>query len=100
MWQAFREFLISAALISNFNVHKVQDFPMLNVKYWRIFLHSVGPVNVCTKFEINRYQIDKFRKHAKSYVLFDVMWHNNGTSYVIVAQILLIGISICGFYFW
>ena len=28
-------------------------------------IHSIGPINVCTDFEINRYKIDKFRKHAK-----------------------------------
>ena len=35
-------------------------------------IHSIGPVNVCTNFEINHYKIAEFRKHAKSYVLFDV----------------------------
>ena len=35
-------------------------------------IHSIGTINVCTNFEINRYTIDDFRKHAKSYVLFDV----------------------------
>ena len=28
-------------------------------------VHSICPVNVCTKFEINRYKIDETRKHAK-----------------------------------
>ena len=28
-------------------------------------VHSIGPVNVCTIFEINQYKIDEFRKHAK-----------------------------------
>ena len=28
-------------------------------------VHSIGPINVCTNFEINRYKIDEFRKHAK-----------------------------------
>ena len=34
---------------------------------WCIFfmIHSIGPINVCTDFEINRYKIDEFRKHAK-----------------------------------
>ena len=32
-------------------------------------IHNIGPINVCTDFEINRYQIDEFRKHAHtSYV--------------------------------
>ena len=35
-------------------------------------VHSIGPINMCTYFEINRHKIDEFRKHAKSYVLFDV----------------------------
>ena len=35
-------------------------------------IHSIGPINVCTDFEINRYKIDKFRKHEKNHVLFDV----------------------------
>ena len=28
-------------------------------------LYSIGPINVCTDFEINRYQIDEVRKYAK-----------------------------------
>ena len=28
-------------------------------------VHSIGPINVCTNFEINRHKIDEFRKHAK-----------------------------------
>ena len=27
--------------------------------------HIIGPINVCTAFEISRYKIDEFRKHAK-----------------------------------
>ena len=27
-------------------------------------LYSIGPVNVCTDFEINRYKIDEVRKYA------------------------------------
>ena len=27
-------------------------------------VHSIGPINVCANFEINRYTIDEFRKHA------------------------------------
>ena len=26
-------------------------------------VHRICPINVCTNFEINRYQIDDFRKH-------------------------------------
>ena len=29
------------------------------------FAHSIVPVNVCSNFEINLYNIDEFRKHAK-----------------------------------
>ena len=37
-------------------------------------LHSIGPINVCTDFEINRYKIDEVRKYAKIalFDLFDV----------------------------
>ena len=28
-------------------------------------IYSLGATNVCTNFEINRYKIDEFRKHAK-----------------------------------
>ena len=28
-------------------------------------LHSIGPINVCTDFEINPYKIDEVRKYAK-----------------------------------
>ena len=30
-------------------------------------VHSIGPLNVCANFEINRFKIDEFRKHTKSY---------------------------------
>ena len=28
-------------------------------------LYSIGPINVCTDFEINRYKIEEVRKYAK-----------------------------------
>ena len=28
-------------------------------------LHNIGPINVRTNFEINRYKIDEFRKYSK-----------------------------------
>ena len=28
-------------------------------------IYSIGPMNVCTDFEINRYKIDEVRKYAK-----------------------------------
>ena len=28
-------------------------------------IHSIGAINECTHFEINRYKIDEFRKLAK-----------------------------------
>ena len=28
-------------------------------------LYSIGPINVCADFEINRYKIDEVRKYAK-----------------------------------
>ena len=33
-------------------------------------IHSLGPINVCTDFEINRYKIDEFRKHAKKIMFY------------------------------
>ena len=45
--------------------------------YWSMHfcnVYSIGPINVCTNFDVNRYTIDEFRKHAKSHVLFDVTW--------------------------
>ena len=45
-------------------------------------VHGIGAINVCTNFEINRYKIDEFRKHAKIVVLFDVTGHKNDTSYI------------------
>ena len=42
---------------------------MLHYFYWCTFficyIVTVGPINVCTDFEINRYKIDKVRKYAK-----------------------------------
>ena len=40
---------------------------MLNYFYQCIFckVHSICVINVCTNFEIKRYKIDEFRKHAK-----------------------------------
>ena len=29
--------------------------------------HSIGPINTCTNFKINRYKIDAFRKHAHAH---------------------------------
>ena len=34
-------------------------------------IHSIGPINVSTDFEINQYKIDECRKHAKI-VCFDI----------------------------
>ena len=28
-------------------------------------IHIIGPINVCTDYEINRYKIDEVRKYAK-----------------------------------
>ena len=42
----------------------------------RYMAYIVGPINVCTNFEINRYTIDEFRKHAKivcnAYILHEL----------------------------
>ena len=37
-------------------------------------LYSIGPINVCTDFEINRYKIDEVRKYAKKNMQF--IWHH------------------------
>ena len=34
-------------------------------------VYIIVPVNVCTNFEINHYNIDEFRNMQKSYVLFN-----------------------------
>ena len=33
-------------------------------------IHSIGPINVFTDFEINRYKIEEFIKHAKKYIFY------------------------------
>ena len=55
-------------------------------------LYNTGQINVCTDFEINRFRIDEVRNMQQLYVLFDVTWRNNGTSYVMGTTTLLIGI--------
>ena len=55
-------------------------------------LYSIGPINVCTDFEINPYKIDEVRKYAKNCVLFDATWRKNVTSCVMGTATLLIGI--------
>ena len=40
-------------------------------------IHSIGPINVCTNFEINRYTIDEVRKYAK--ILFYLTSHDAKT---------------------
>ena len=37
----------------------------LSMHFCKVHVHSIGAINVCTNFEINRYKIDEFRKHAK-----------------------------------
>ena len=38
---------------------------LINVGFCMI--HNIGPINVYADFEINRYNIDEFRKHATSF---------------------------------
>ena len=45
-------------------------------------IHTIGLINVCTNFEINRYTVMNLENLQKLYVLFDVMWHKNGTPYI------------------
>ena len=33
-------------------------------------IHIIGPINVCTDFEINRYKIDQVRKYAKNHMFY------------------------------
>ena len=33
---------------------------------YRCKVHNIGPINVCTNFDINRYKLDEFRKPAKT----------------------------------
>ena len=39
-----------------------------SVLFWLVhffcMIHSIGAINVCTNFEINRYKIDEFRRHV------------------------------------
>ena len=30
-----------------------------------LYVYSIGPINVCTDFEINRYKIDEVKKYVK-----------------------------------
>ena len=47
---------------------------MLRYFDWCIFcmIHSIGAINVCINFEINRYKLTNLESIQKSYVLFDV----------------------------
>ena len=48
------------------------------ILFWSMhfcMVHSIGPINVCTNFEINRDKIDEFRKHAKNR-MFYLTWHD------------------------
>ena len=49
---------------------------------------GIGSINVCANFEINRYQIHEFRKHAKIVFYLTSRDAKNGASYVIAAAIL------------
>ena len=37
---------------------------LLSLVQFFYMLYSIGPINVCTDFEINRYKIDEVRKYA------------------------------------
>ena len=45
-------------------------------------LYSIGPINVCTDFEINRYKIDEVRKYAKIAFYFIYLTSCDAKSYV------------------
>ena len=44
-------------------------------------VHIICPINVCTNFEINRYNIDEFRKYAK--IVFFIWRHVTQKRYVV-----------------
>ena len=55
-------------------------------------LYSIGPINVCTDFEINPYKIDEVRKYAKIVFYLTPRDAKNVTSCVMGTTTLLIGI--------
>ena len=42
----------------------------------QFFIYYIGPINVCTDFEINRYKIDEVRKYAK--IVFYLIYLTSG----------------------
>ena len=58
-------------------------------------LYSIGPINVCTDFEINRYKIDEVRKYANIAFYSTYLTSRdakNVTSCIMGTATLLIGI--------
>ena len=51
-------FVFSVTLTLTFDLFSI-------VCHTHYMLYSIGPINVCTDFEINRYKIDEVRKYAK-----------------------------------
>ena len=51
-------------------------------------VHSIGPINVCTNFEINQYKIDEFRKRAKI-VFYLTSWWLYSSDGMFISNILL-----------
>ena len=45
-------------------------------------LYSIGPINVCTDFEINRYKIDEVRKYAKIVFYFIYLTSRDAKTYL------------------
>ena len=93
MYVSGKNFWAISSLFSE--IKKVKVLKKLYALYWDICLYgnicyviyinaffSLGPINVCTNFEINRFKIEEFRKHANIVCLFNVTWRKNGTSYV------------------
>ena len=62
------------------------------VDVWTYNMYIAKTINVCTNFEINRYNIDEFRKYAKIVCfIWNHVTQKRYASYVIAAVTLLIG---------
>ena len=65
---------------------------LINASFCKV--HNIGAIDVRTNFEINRYKIDEFRKHAK---IVCFIWRHVTQKWYVVRHggcILLIGITI------
>ena len=56
--------------------------------------YSIGAINVCTDFEMNRYKIEQFRKHLKNRMFYLMSCDTKLTLYVMHDGCVMIGIFI------